>query len=59
MPVLSTTRPVTATADGQASVRWHSLDVLKGVALWAMIAHHFQKWTGGDVTSGSSGSTAS
>jgi uncharacterized membrane protein len=29
--------------------RWHSLDVLKGLALWAMIAHHFQKWAGGQV----------
>jgi len=30
-------------------VRWHSLDVLKGLALWAMITHHFHKWTGGEV----------
>lgn len=29
--------------------RWHSLDVVKGVALWAIIAHHFQKWAGGSV----------
>lgn len=31
------------------SHRWHSLDVLKGLALWAMIAHHFNKWAGGPV----------
>ena len=30
-------------------VRWLSLDVLKGIALWAMIAHHVNKWTGGRV----------
>lgn len=29
--------------------RWPSLDVLKGVALWAMIAHHLNKWAGGDI----------
>lgn len=29
--------------------RWHSLDVLKGLALWAMIAHHLNKWAGGDI----------
>lgn len=29
--------------------RWHSLDVLKGLALWAMIAHHVNKWAGGDI----------
>jgi hypothetical protein len=51
MPTRSATRPV---ADRRAdahrpSTRWHSLDVLKGVALWAMVAHHFQKWTGGEV----------
>ncbi len=32
-----------------ASHRWHSLDVLKGLALWAMIAHHVNKWTGGRI----------
>lgn len=32
-----------------ATQRWHSLDVLKGLALWAVIAHHFQDWTAGDV----------
>ncbi|MEX2292434.1 MAG: heparan-alpha-glucosaminide N-acetyltransferase domain-containing protein [Acidimicrobiales bacterium] len=31
------------------SHRWHSLDVLKGLALWAMIAHHVNKWTGGRI----------
>ncbi len=31
------------------SHRWHSLDVLKGLALWAMIAHHVNKWTGGNI----------
>lgn len=51
MSVLSPTRPTAdAAADAQAPPRWHSLDVLKGVALWAMIAHHFQKWTGGEVS---------
>ena len=30
-------------------VRWGSLDVLRGVALWAMVAHHFALWTGGRV----------
>ena len=40
----SAPKPVTA-----GSHRWHSLDVLKGVALWAMIAHHFNKWAGGEV----------
>ena len=50
MPMLPGTR---AVVDGSArtrqTTRWHSLDVLKGVALWAMIAHHFQKWVGGEV----------
>ena len=52
MSVLSPTRPTREAADDPASAppRWHSLDVLKGLALWAMIAHHFQKWTGGDVS---------
>ncbi len=50
MSVPSPTRP----ADGESgptarATRWHSLDVLKGLALWAMIAHHFQEWTGGEV----------
>jgi uncharacterized membrane protein len=31
------------------SPRWPSLDVLKGLALFAMVAHHFQKWAGGQV----------
>lgn len=50
MAVPSPTRP--ASGESQPSVRtsrWHSLDVLKGLALWAMIAHHFQEWTGGEV----------
>lgn len=45
-------RRATATpAPGMPSTtqRWHSLDVLKGLALWGMIAHHFQEWTAGEV----------
>lgn len=50
MPARVLTRPRSAAASRVvASPRWHSLDVLKGLALWAMIAHHFQKWAGGDV----------
>jgi hypothetical protein len=50
MPGRTSTRPTTeqARAPARAS-RWHSLDVLKGLALWAMIAHHFNKWAGGEV----------
>lgn len=48
----STTSPHIA-ADPQpprpVSLRWHSLDVLKGLALWAMIAHHINDWAGGRV----------
>lgn len=40
--------PATTTRPQRPS-RWHSLDVLKGLALWGMIAHHFQKWATGDV----------
>lgn len=29
--------------------RWGSLDVLRGVALYMMVAHHLAKWTGGHV----------
>lgn len=32
-----------------SSPRWHSLDVLKGLALWALVAHHFNKWAGGRI----------
>ncbi len=54
MPASSspTDRPAAPSIEAPArtrSPRWHSLDVLKGVALWAMVAHHFSKWTGGDV----------
>ena len=50
MPARALTRPRSAPASRVvASPRWHSLDVLKGLALWAMVAHHFQKWAGGDV----------
>ena len=48
MPRLSLTRPSSDTT-APAVLRWHSLDVLKGLALWAMIAHHLQKWAGGEV----------
>lgn len=44
MPQLTPAAPTTS-----APTRWHSLDVLKGVALWAIIAHHFHKWAGGSV----------
>lgn len=47
------TRARPEAADGvraaRGSARWHSLDVLKGLALFAMVAHHFQKWAGGEV----------
>lgn len=50
MPVPSSTRVTVEDASPKArSTRWHSLDVLKGLALWALIAHHFQKWTGGEI----------
>lgn len=42
----SVARPALASP---APVRWGSLDVLRGVALVAMIAHHFVDWTGGDA----------
>lgn len=50
----STTAPSAALtsmprAPGGPSARWDSLDVLRGVALCAMVAHHFAKWTGGRV----------
>lgn len=43
--------PVPPSIGAKRSHRWGSLDVLKGVALWAMVAHHVQKWFGGDVDS--------
>jgi peptidoglycan/LPS O-acetylase OafA/YrhL len=50
MPVRSSTSPATdGGPQASRSPRWHSLDVLKGLALWAMIAHHFQSWAGGQV----------
>lgn len=50
MPVRALTRPRSAPRPKVVrSPRWHSLDVLKGLALWAMIAHHFQKWAAGEV----------
>lgn len=50
MTTLSPTRPADAPAGAPSrSFRWHSLDVLKGIALWAMVAHHFARWTGGHV----------
>lgn len=33
----------------RVSTRWHALDVLKGLALWLIIAHHFNKWAGGNI----------
>lgn len=45
-------RPATSTTSivvPSIGRRWHSLDVLKGLALWGMIAHHFQEWTAGEV----------
>jgi len=50
MPLPSSTRPAGGVSGPTAgTTRWHSLDVLKGLALWAMIAHHFQEWTAGEV----------
>lgn len=50
MPVPISARPDVDVATPKArSTRWHSLDVLKGLALWALIAHHFQKWAAGEV----------
>ncbi|MFZ6002611.1 MAG: hypothetical protein ACOYXM_01630 [Actinomycetota bacterium] len=42
-------RPSTVPAPRSVPQRWHSLDVLKGLALWAVLAHHFHDWTAGDV----------
>lgn len=42
----SAARPAMASP---APVRWGSLDVLRGVALVAMITHHFLDWTGGEA----------
>ena len=50
-----TLRPPTAAAPelvpppARPSARWGSLDVLRGVALYLMVVHHFAKWTGGRV----------
>ncbi len=50
MTTLSPPRPAEAPAAAPPrAFRWHSLDVLKGIALWAMVAHHFARWTGGHV----------
>jgi hypothetical protein len=50
VPVPSSTRPASGESrPTPRTTRWHSLDVLKGLALWAMIAHHFQEWTAGEV----------
>lgn len=46
-PSARTEDPPAPAAAGPS--RWHSLDVLKGLALWAMIAHHLNKWAGGDI----------
>lgn len=56
-PVRTLDRPVAprsqasrSTGHGnRRSTRWDSLDVLRGLALCWMIAHHFAKWTGGRV----------
>jgi peptidoglycan/LPS O-acetylase OafA/YrhL len=50
-----TARPGNAPAVEDAPItqrhapRWGSLDVLRGVALYMMVIHHFAKWTGGRV----------
>lgn len=50
MPTSAPARPDADTQRGaRRSTRWHSLDVLKGLALFAMVAHHFQKWAAGPV----------
>lgn len=51
MPALTSAPPATDDVPRTPArrVRWHSLDVLKGLALWAMITHHFHKWAGGEV----------
>lgn len=36
-------------ASPPGAVRWGSLDVLRGLALYLMVAHHLAKWTGGRV----------
>lgn len=38
-----------APVDARPAARWGSLDVLRGVALYMMVSHHFAKWTGGRV----------
>jgi uncharacterized membrane protein len=49
-PVRSTAAvPAPPAARSERSPRWHSLDVVKGIALFAMVAHHFQGWAAGPV----------
>lgn len=51
MPASAPARPQASGEERTTprSHRWHSLDVLKGLALFAMVAHHFQKWAAGQV----------
>ncbi|HEY9557441.1 MAG TPA: heparan-alpha-glucosaminide N-acetyltransferase domain-containing protein, partial [Acidimicrobiales bacterium] len=47
--VLDQPRPDTPSIRPASAPRWGSLDVLRGVALYAMVVHHLLEWTGGDA----------
>src|SRR3546814_2683428 len=40
---------VVCSSDLDSAPRLGSLDVLRGVALYAMVVHHLLEWTGGDA----------